>query len=147
MKSIFILLVVAVAVMAFAQGRPDVPFQVVDRGANSGEEEQGIKVFRTERAFEEYVKDRGDERMRRLIKQVDWNADQVIIVFGGLQRSSGFGVDVKRIANIDIQRLVVEARITKPKADELVAQALTTPYVVLKTQRQVAAIKVKFLTD
>ena len=132
---------------AFGQQRADIPFQVIDRGANSGEAEQGLKVLRTERAFEEFLKDRGQDQVSRLSKQVDWNTEQVVVVFGGQRPSAGFGVSIKRISSVDIQRLQVEASITKPSAGQLAAQVLTTPYVMIKMQRQVAAIKVKFLPE
>jgi hypothetical protein len=143
--SIFVSVLVVAAVTA--QGRTDVPFQVIDRGTNSGEKESGLKIFRTERAFEEYLKDRGEEKAQRLTKQIDWQTEQVIVVFGGQQSSGGFSVDVKRIASIDIQRLVVEAKLNRPGPKQPVTMALTTPYVMIRTQRQVAAIKVKFLSD
>lgn len=143
--SIFVSVLVVAAVVA--QGRADVPFQVIDRGMNSGEEDSGLKIFRTERAFEEYLKDRGEEKAQRIAKQIDWQTEQVIVVFGGQQRSGGFSVDVKRIASVDIQRLVVEAKLNRPGPNQPVTLALTTPYVIIKTQRQVAAIKVKFLSD
>lgn len=138
-----ILLVAAVT----AQGRADVPFQVIDRGMNSGENESGLKIIRTERAFEEYLKDRGEDKAQRLAKQIDWQTEQVIVIFGGQQSSGGFSVDVKRISSVDIQRLVVEAKLNRPGANQHTTLALTTPYVMIKTQRQVAAIKVKFLSD
>ena len=133
--------------LSFAQGRPDVGFQVVERGVHSGENEAGLRVYRTERAFEEFAKEHGDDRVKRLVKNTDWNTDQLIVVFAGRQPSGGYSIDVKRIANIDVQRLQVEAKINKPRSDEMVTQALTTPYVIIRMQRQVAAIKVKFLTD
>lgn len=144
---IFVFSSVALIGLALAQGRSDVPFQVIDRGAQSGEAEQGVKVLRTERAFEEFMKGRADDKISKLTKQVDWNTEQVLVVFGGQQPTGGFGIEVRRIASIDIQRLVIEAKLIKPSAGQIVTQALTTPYVMLKTQRQVAAIKVKFLPE
>ncbi|MBC8063959.1 MAG: protease complex subunit PrcB family protein [Chlorobia bacterium] len=145
---IFVFSSVALLGLALAQGRADVPFQVIDRGTQSGEAEQGVKVLRTERAFEEFMKgNRAEDKISKLTKQVDWNTEQVLVVFGGQQPTGGFGIDVKRISSVDIQRLVVEARLIKPGPNQLVTQALTTPYVMIKTQRQVAAIKVKFLPE
>jgi PrcB C-terminal len=143
--SIFVF--VSVLAVAFSQGRADVPFQVIDRGTNSGEVEQGVKVLRTERAFEEFLKNQGEEKTKRMLKMVDWQTEQAVIVFGGQQNSGGFSVDVKRIASVDIQRLVVEAKLNRPSPNQGVTLALTTPYIILKMQRQVAAIKVKFLAD
>lgn len=134
-------------VAAFAQGRTDIPFQVIERGTNSGEKEQGVKVIRTERALEEFFKDRGEDQARKLSKQVDWQAEQIIVVFGGQQNSGGFSVDVKKVVGIDIQRYVVEAVLNKPNRDRGVTMALTTPYIIIKTSRQVGAVKVKFATD
>lgn len=132
---------------ASGQGRSEVPFQVIDRGNHSGESESGLKVIRTERGFEEFLRERRDNRGQRLMKMVDWQSEQIVVVFAGQQRSGGFGVEVKEIFHSDIQRLVLEARITKPGPGQIVTMALTTPYVIVKMPRQVAPIKVKFLTD
>lgn len=144
---VLVLLGVSLVVAAFAQGRTDIPFQVIDRGANSGEKEQGVKVLRTERAFEEFLKDKGEEQAKKLSKQVDWQTEQVVVVFGGQQNSGGFSVDVKKVVGVDIQRFLVEAVLNKPNRDRGVTMALTTPYIIIKTQRQVGAVKVKFATD
>ena len=143
--SIFALLTLAVGVMAF-QGA-DVAFQVLDRGSNSGEKDQGLKVLRTERAFEEFLKEHSPNQADKLPKQVDWKTEQIVLIFGGQQRTGGFGVNVKRIVNTDVQRLTLEAVLTKPNPGQAVTLAITTPYTIVKMPRQVAAIKVKFLSD
>lgn len=144
---VLVLLGVSLVVAAFAQSRAEIPFQVIERGANSGEKEQGVKVIRTERALEEFLKDKGEEHTKKLSKQVDWQTEQIIVVFGGQQNSGGFSVDVKRVVGVDIQRYIVEAVLNKPNRDRGVTLALTTPYIIIKTQRQVGAVKVKFATD
>lgn len=144
---VLVLLGVSLVAAAFAQSRTDIPFQVIERGTNSGEKEQGVKVLRTERAFEEFLKDRGEEQAKKLSKQVDWQTEQIVVVFGGQQNSGGFSVDVKKVVGVDIQRYVVEAVLNKPNRDRGVTMALTTPYIIIKTQRQVGAVKVKFATD
>ena len=148
MRALLVIFGLGILAAAFAgQGRPDVPFQIIDRGPYSGETEAGVKVLRTERAFEEFLKDKGEEKIKPLMKQVDWQSEQIVVIFAGQHPSGGYGIDIRRIANIDIQRLQVEAKVTKPAPGQIVTQALTTPYVILKMQRQVAAIKLKFLTD
>jgi hypothetical protein len=143
--SILALLSMTFGVMA-SQGA-DVSFQVLDRGSNSGEKEQGIKVLRTERAFEEFLKEHSPNKADQLPKQVDWKTEQVVLVFGGEFNTGGYGVNVKRILSTDVQRLTVEAVITKPSPGQGVTLALTTPYTIIKMPRQVAAIKIKFLQD
>ena len=144
MKSLFVsFLVFALALPLMAKGVGDVPFQVVARGQYGGESDQGIRVFRTERALEEFSKDRSQDIPKRLLKEVDWDREQIVVVFGGQQPTGGFSIEVKRIQSTDIQRLTLEAVINKPTGPA--TQAIATPYVVLKMARQVAAIKVKFL--
>jgi hypothetical protein len=148
MKILFTILSLALlGSLAVAAGRSDLPFHVLEKGINSGETQEGVKVVRTERAFEEFLKERRDERSMRLLKQVDWDTEQVVIVYGGQQASGGFSVDVKRISQLDVQRLVLEARILKPAPGQIVTMALTTPYTIVKMARQVAPVKLKLLTD
>ncbi len=146
MRILFIaLLGVLMAASGFGQAQGDIPFKVIERGANIGEKEQGLKVLRTDRAFEEFLKDKGEEHVKKLAKQVDWQTEQVVVIFGGQHPTGGFSVDVKRIAKVDVQRLIVEAILNKPKPGQGVTMAFTTPYIIIKMPREVAAIKVKFL--
>lgn len=138
------MLCVLLAAVGFAQTQGDIPFKVIERGTNIGEKEQGLKVLRTDRAFEEFLKDKGEEHVKKLAKQVDWQTEQVVVVFGGQHPTGGFSVDVKRIAKVDVQRLVLEAVLNKPKPGQGVTMAFTTPYIIIKMPREVAAIRVKF---
>jgi len=130
-----------------AQGKSDVPFQVMERGVNSGEREQGLKVIRTEKAFKEYLKDRGEDTLPKAFKDIDWSKDQIVVVFGGEQPSGGYGVEVKKINKLDVQRLEIEAQLIRPRPNTIVTQALTTPYIMIKMARQVAVIRVRFILD
>ncbi len=148
MKILLILGICAIALTTvFAQGKADIPFQIVERGTNSGEKQQGLKVLRTERAFEELLKDKSEDHVKKLSKQVDWQTEQVVVVFGGEFNTGGYGVDIKRVTNVDVQRLLIEATISKPRHGQGVTMAFTTPYVIIKMPRQVASVRVKFLTD
>lgn len=146
MKSLMISLFFALfAAAALPFGQNDVPFQVVARGQNGGELQGGLKVFRTARAFEEFAKEVGQDIPKRLVKEVDWDKDQIVVVSAGQQPSGGYSVDVKRIQTIDIQRLVLEAVVNKPAPGSINTQALTTPFIVLRMPRQVCTIKIKFV--
>ena len=144
MKSLFVFAIFGLIVSCMAQSSRDVPYQIIARGQYSGEADQGVKVFRTERALEEFSKEKAQDLPKKFFKDVDWDKEQILVVFAGQQNSGGYGIDIKRIGGIDVQRLVIEAVLTKPSAGQIVTQALTTPYVVIKMARQVAAVKVKF---
>ncbi len=147
---IFALLLILVGVFAFGfagQKQPEVPFQVLERGQNAGEKEQGLKVFRTQKAYDEYLKEHGQSPASRALKDVDWSKEQVVMVFGGEQPTGGYGVEVKRVVSTDVQRLSVEALLIRPRANTPTTQALTTPYITFKMARQVAVIRVKFVLE
>lgn len=140
---VMILASVLVFAMANGQGR-EVPFQIVDRGVNSGSSEEGVKVLRTSRAFEESMESiLGSEKTQRLLKQVDWDTEQIVLIFAGEKPTGGFSVDVRRIVAVDRQRLEIEAKLKKPAPGQMVTMALTTPYTMLKMRKEVASIKVK----
>lgn len=145
MRIVFVLIAsVMLMALASSQGR-DVPFQVIDRGVNSGVKEEGVKVLRTSRAFEEFLESwLGAEKVHKLLKQVNWESEQVVLVFGGEHPTGGFSVDVKRIVSVDRQRLEIEAKLKRPAPGQMVTQAFTTPYTMVKMPREIAAIKVKF---
>jgi len=130
--------------MASGQGR-EIPFQILDRGTNSGVQEEGVKVLRTSRGFEEAMESiLGAEKVQKLIKAVDWDSEQVLLVFGGSHPTGGYSVDVRRIVVVDRQRLEIEAKLKKPAPGQMVTQAFTTPYTMVKMRKEIAAVKVKF---
>lgn len=133
--------------LALAQEKSDVSFQVIERGQNAGEKSQGLKVLRTERAFQEYLKGRGEETFPKAFKEIDWAKEQVVVIYGGEQPTAGYGVEIKRINRTDIQRLNVEAILIRPRPNTIVAQMLTTPYVMFKMPREVAVMRVKFVLE
>jgi len=147
---IFALLLILVGTFAFGfagQGQAEVSFQVLERGQNSGEKTQGLKVFRTQKAYDEYVKEHGQNPVPKALKDVDWSKEQVVVIFGGEQPTGGYGVEVKKIVSTDVQRLSVEAILMRPRPGTPSTQALTTPYITIKMARQVAVIRVKFVLE
>ena len=134
---------ILVLAMAFGQGR-DVPFQVIDRGANSGVKEEGVKAIRTARAFEELLEGiLGAEKTQRLLKQVHWDTEQVVLVYGGGHPTGGFSIDVKRIVAVDRQQYEIEAKLKKPAPGQIVTQAFTTPFTMIKMPKEVGALSLK----
>lgn len=141
--SLLVLVLTMLGSIAGGQSR-DVPFQVIDRGANCGEKSAGTRVIRTERAFEEAMKGvLGEDRIERITRNFDWDADQIVIVAGGEYPTGGYSIDVKRIHALDAQRLEIEAKLRKPGRGQMVTQAFTTPFVLLKMRKQVAVVKLK----
>ena len=62
---------------------------------------------------------------------VDFGKEMVIGVFAGSQPSAGFGVTIQRMEMRD-GRLTITYRLRRPKADEMVAQMLTSPFHLVR---------------
>lgn len=144
MRIVMVLLAsILVMAMASGQGR-EVPFQVIDRGTNSGVKEVGVKAIRTARAFEELLEGMlGAEKTQRLLKQVQWDTEQVVLIYGGEHPTGGFSIDVKRIVSVDRQQYEIEAKLKKPAPGQIVTQAFTTPFTMIKMRKEVGALSVK----
>ncbi|MBM7614252.1 protease complex subunit PrcB family protein [Alkaliphilus hydrothermalis] len=94
------------------------------------------EVVATENIPEELTDIIGRYKMleRALATKID---DEVyVIVTRGEKLTAGYGVDIEKIELVEEEnesKLVVYAVFTDPKPDELVAQVITYPYAVAKT--------------
>jgi hypothetical protein len=149
MKTLFVLLGLSIlAAAALPQGGQIIPFKFLDRGSYSGVKEVGKRDFRTERGFEEFLASLNyGDRAKKYLRQVDWQAEQVVVVFGGERPTGGYEVEVKKAVRLNPQTIQIEAKLVKPRPGVMTTQAFTTPYMIIRMPRQVATIEIKFSTD
>lgn len=78
------------------------------------------------------------------------NGEIFVIVTRGEKKSSGYGVEIEKIARIkddnDKQKLVVYANFSDPKPGDTVTEAITYPYVVARTNLKALPYRIELKT-
>lgn len=112
-----------------------VPFETIDKGVNSAIEDPLTEVYRTGGDFAAFwtrhTKNTWDPPP---VPIVDFASQIVVAVFRGTKLSGGYGVEV---ASVDLEEngsgdLVVNFMTSDPSPDDMVSQALTQPYHIVK---------------
>jgi hypothetical protein len=98
--------------------------RVLDRGAQSGIEEARQVVVRTAAEWNALWKQHAPQRP---VPAVDFGREVVAAVFLGSRPSGGFAVQIVGTAP-QAGTLVVQYRETKPGADAIAAQVITSPF-------------------
>lgn len=108
-------------------------------GTNSEQEQADFQVIRSEREWErawEKVNDESDPPM------VDFQQQMVLAAWMGQQRTGGYAIRIREIRETDNGYEAVIVR-REPGPDQIVTQALTSPYhlvVVPRTSRSIEAV-------
>ncbi|EOC99544.1 protease complex subunit PrcB family protein [Caldisalinibacter kiritimatiensis] len=141
MKKIWVLIVIAVIVLGiifipkllFNEGDKTVNFTEVSKNQIPSKLQEVLPSYKTEeRALACKVKD-----------------EIYIIVTRGEKRTEGYSVAVEKIEKLEKDNethLIVYAVYEDPKPDEIVAQVITYPYTVVKTDLKELPDKVKLKT-
>ena len=117
-------------------------FKPVELGATSPLQAEGIFVLRTEAELRDYMLKRGSPR--RPLPKIDWKMNQVVAIHVGSTPTAGYGVELKHLwkkpGGAD-----AEVVITKPAPDMIVAQVITYPFAVVRTERFAGKVDLKIV--
>jgi hypothetical protein len=112
-----------------ATGQP--AMKTLDKGLDSAIDDARQVVARTQPEFAKVWQAHSFERAR---PAVDFTKDMVVGVFLGSRPTAGFAVEIVGTRQ-ENGALVVEYRETKPGADRVSAQILTSPYHLVSVPR------------
>jgi hypothetical protein len=75
-------------------------------------------------------------RLAKLLKvdSIDWDKQMIIVISGGVQRSGGYSVELKKLAAAD-KTLTVHWTLNRPKPGQPVTLALTHPMLTVLVER------------
>src|SRR5262249_42999104 len=75
-------------------------------------------------------------RLAKLLKleAIDWENQMIIVISGGVQRSGGYSVELKKLAAAD-KTLTVHWTLNRPKPGQPVTLALTHPMLTVLVER------------
>jgi hypothetical protein len=120
---------VAAALVCWAGAElPQVTFTTIAQGAASQIEEPRTVAVRTAAEWQALLREHGGGRMA----DVDFARSTVLAVFLGSRPTAGYTVDITRIEKEE-DALVVTWRERAPNPGDLVAQMLTSPFVIVRT--------------
>lgn len=112
-----------------------VPFETIDKGVNSAIEDPLTEVYRTGGDFAAFWTRHTENTWDPPpVPIVDFTSQIVVAVFQGTKFSGGYGVEV---VSVDPEEsgsgnLVVNFMTSDPSPDDMVSQALTQPYHIVK---------------
>lgn len=114
-----------------------VPFTTVTRGTDSRIEEPRQAVARTAAEWSRLWAEHGGESPR---PPIDLKGSMVLAVFLGTRPSAGYAVEITRI-EVEDTGVAVSYRETTPRADDMAAQMLTSPFHIVRTASRAGPIR------
>lgn len=109
--------------------KEEISFSVIDSGDQSGYSEEAYFVVRTEDEWVEVWKKHSAPQMVSSCPETSFQDYMVICVFMGEQPTTGYGVSIESVYEID-EKIYVEVSKRLPKEGTFVGQALTYPYIL-----------------
>ena len=122
------ILLLAATFAAILQTAP-VTFTTIASGDSSQIDTERTATARTATEWAALWKQHGGEGKP---PAVDFTKDMVIGLFAGTRPTAGHAVEIGKM-HLKGDTLLVEYRVRGPKADEMVAQMLTTPFQIVRT--------------
>ena len=120
------------AAVCYVAAVPDpVPFKTLDAGLQSGIEQARNVVVRMPDEWKVLCAQYAEGRK---CPAVDFARSMVVAVFLGTRPTAGYAAEITRVER-DGDTLVVTWREKKPGPDEMVAQMMTAPYLLVTIDR------------
>jgi hypothetical protein len=107
-------------------------FKPVEAGATSPIKEQDVVIMRTQDELRRYMIRRGSPR--RPLPTIDWKMNQVIAVHVGARPTASYTAAVKHLWKTP-NGAEIEVAVSGPAPDVIVAQVITYPFVMVRTER------------
>ena len=121
-----------------------VPFETVDQGVDSGDQEPAQLVLRSQEAWRQ-VWERHEALLIHAPEQppVDFHKEMVLAVFLGQRPTGGFAIEIKAVdTRADALHVLVEE--TSPPPEAMVTQAFTSPYHIVRLKRVALPVQFEF---
>jgi hypothetical protein len=126
----------AAAVACWMAAQPAMPFTTIAQGHQSQMEESREAVARTPAEWAALWKGHRTGKP----PDVDFTRSMVIAVFLGTRPTAGFAVEITGIEKKGAE-VIVTYRERSPGADELVAQVMTAPFHIVKTDQHAGSVR------
>lgn len=132
-------LVLAATVVTTADCRSDaagaIPFTILEQGAHSGIDDERTVVIHDGPAFATlWAAHTADTVPAPDLPKVDFSKEMVVAAFAGIRNTGGYRLSLVGMEAKD-GRLIVSMSLTRPSPGCIVAQAVSQPYVWVKTEK------------
>ena len=116
-----------------------VPFETIMQGSHAARRQAGQEVVRSQTEYERIWRQTQSGRAEEPdieggATEVDFDNEMVIALFMGQQRTGGYAIEVKEV-RVDERRTTVYYRERSPGPGDIVTQALTSPYHLVRLPR------------
>ncbi len=113
----------------------NVSFETIDKGSSSGIETEERLVIETAADWDVlWTKHMSLRSPAPSLPKVDFSRETVIAVFSGLKSTGGYSVEITGITTSD-NELVIQYQETEPGPDDMVTEAETQPFHIIKIER------------
>lgn len=102
-----------------------IPVRTLASNAIGGKQSRGAAIIRTRTEADSLLKQMPD--LKSTLESVDFQRDQVVMIFAGERRTGGFKVDVTARGNAT--QAVVTVRIERPRG--MAPMVMTTPWSLI----------------
>ncbi|MCG9479098.1 MAG: protease complex subunit PrcB family protein [Actinomycetia bacterium] len=124
---IFILLLALLSGCGVESAEEEIDFETLARGYNSSAEDKNYYVVADQQNFAQ-ISEKIDQQQ---IDTVNFGQEMVIAVFQGRQSTGGYEIEVEKVVRTT-ENLKVYINETVPDPSDMVTQALTSPYHLIK---------------
>lgn len=119
-----------------------IAFRNVSRGYQSAVSDSGVTVARTPDEWRAmWNRHTASVVPRPELPAVDFGSEMVVCARLGTRTTSGYGIEIVRLATDADGALLVATRETKPAADAMLAQVVTQPFHMVATARRDGAVR------
>jgi hypothetical protein len=127
---------------------PIVQWTQVHQGVYCALTQQEMKVIGSERDWQSYFNrafpaDLGTKR--DIPKVADWSKEIIIAIHAGKQPTAGYSLNVSTIARRQSGVYDVDVVFERPNPQAMMAQVMTSPWVIIKVQRTVGTPRLRVI--
>lgn len=117
------------------QTQPIVSYETIKEGTSSGFREPLAKVVTSEPEWKDLWKKHVSILVPQpLLPEVDFQEENVIAIFAGEKKTSGYRVVIKDVSYKE-NNIVVTYKLTEPPSNSFTLQVVTQPFVLLKVRK------------
>ena len=114
----------------------EISFEIIDSGGQSGLQVESIRLISDMQSWAEHWKASTSNRFPApTVPEIDFEKYQMITAFMGMKNTGGYEIKISSILVRDDSYLV-NLTYTSPGKDCMVTEALTSPFAMVKIERQ-----------
>ncbi len=123
------------AVAQMAPGLPAVKWSTFHAGTNSRQKTFSTRVLSTEGTWQKYWSELTGNSAASAPRGLEWAREELWVIALGERRTGGVCVTVRSVSFVDARNIEVQYVETAPPPGSITSQAITSPYVVIRVER------------